>query len=175
MPRGGRRPGAGRKPNQPERVKPVLVLPQAAPEPNQTTHGLYSRCIPADWKEPYDYYKTDPNYLSLRSEIALAQVNMDRFLARCEGKEWTTKQREQLGAHIERISRLKEREARRTLSESVVQEIIAQQAQAEARLLRDILLRYVDADTADHIALALADALAGSQASGFGAGVTLNI
>lgn len=115
------------------------------------THALYSKSVPPEWKERYEYFKTDPNYLSLKAEIALAQTNMDRFLHKLIDKTFTSDDRVHLMAHLDQIGKLKEKENKRVYNEKLVNELIAQQVEEEARVLAQVLDNYVDPDTAESI------------------------
>jgi hypothetical protein len=134
-------------------------------------HALYSRSVPDDWLDSYEYFKSDPDYLSLRSEIALSQTNMDRFLALCEGQAFNATMREHLMAHVEHIGKLKEKEAKRIYQESVVSELLARQVQAEAAILQRVLTQYVDPATAERAAAEFANLV--GEASGVEASVSL--
>jgi chorismate mutase len=115
------------------------------------THALYSKSVPDDWRERYEYFKTDPNYLSLSAEIALAQTNMDRFLDKLRGATFDDEKREHLMAHLDQIGKLKEKENKRVYNEKLVNELIAQQVEEEARVLAQVLANHVDPDTAESI------------------------
>jgi hypothetical protein len=114
-------------------------------------HALYSRSVPPDWLDTYNYFKSDPNYLSLNAEIALAQTNMDRFLDKLKGKTFDDEMRGHLMAHLDQIGKLKEKENKRLYNERVVNELIAKQVEEEARVLAQVLANYVDPDTAESI------------------------
>jgi pyruvate carboxylase len=43
-------------------------------------HALYSKYVPPDWQEDYEYFKSDPDILNLQSEIAVARVVRARFM-----------------------------------------------------------------------------------------------
>lgn len=115
-------------------------------------HGLYADHVPAEWKDTYEYFKTDPEYLSSRAEIAVGQTNFARFLKRCEGMVLNAETVEYIGAHIERIVRLKEKEAKRVHNERVVSEILAKQVAREAEILGTILNKYLDGERASAVA-----------------------
>ena len=133
-------------------------------------HALYSESIPQEWREQYERLKSDPEYLSLRGEIALARVYLERFLAKCEGTPFTTEMRNHVIDHLDHISRLKEREAKRLYQESVVRELLGKQVEAEAAILRRVLSGHLDSDTADRVASEFADLVA--EEAGVGASVS---
>ena len=45
------------------------------------THGRYSKSLPKDLEERYDYFKRDPEILSLKPEVALARTMLERFMS----------------------------------------------------------------------------------------------
>lgn len=87
----------------------------------------------------------------------------------CEGATFSADMREHLIAHLEHIGKLKERENKRVYQESVVSELLSKQAQAEAGILKQVLSKYVDADTAERAAAEFADMV--EQSAGVGAGI----
>jgi hypothetical protein len=114
-------------------------------------HCLYSRRVPADWLDTYDYFKTDPEYLALRSEIALAQTNMSRFLSDIRDQTFSARDEERLMTHLEHISKLKERENKRVYHEQVVNAALRAQMEIEVKALLDILVRRFDVETAEQV------------------------
>ncbi len=136
-----------------------------------TEHALYSESIPQEWREQYERLKSDPDYLSLREEIALARTNLERFLAKCEGTPFTTEMRSHVIDHLDHIGRLNEREAKRLYRESVVKELLGKQVDAEAAILRRVLSEHLDSDTADRVASQFADLV--TEEAGVGTGVSM--
>lgn len=43
-------------------------------------HARYSHSLPKDLAERYEYFKSDPNLMSLKPEIALARAHFERFM-----------------------------------------------------------------------------------------------
>lgn len=115
------------------------------------THGLYSKFVPESWRETYEYHKTNPEILSLVPEIAVSRTALSRFLSKCEGSSLTAEIINQITEHLDKLSRLTDRDAKRQYQERVVSEMISQQVETEAAILRDVVSQYVDAATADRI------------------------
>lgn len=128
-------------------------------------HALYSKHIPEEWRQDYEYFKADPNQLSSTAEIAVAQTNFVRFLKANEGQTLDAERAEIIGQHVERITRLKEREAKRVHNDRVVSELLAQQVQQETAILADVLGRYLDADTAQRAAAEFGERVAAACVS----------
>jgi hypothetical protein len=137
-------------------------------------HALYSQSVPPEWRERYEYFKTDPNYLSLKPEIALAQTNMDRFLDKCEGMPFGREMREHLMAHVEQIGKLKEREAKRVYNQQVLAELVTQQVEQEIHLLEQVLGRHVDATTGESILAEFRSGIAAPGGAGAKVGLSIN-
>lgn len=122
-------------------------------------HALYSRHLKGAELEAYEYHKSNPDMLSLTPEIALARTNAGRFMDSIpEGAPITAEMRQHIQSHMDLISKLIERDAKRLYNDAVVRELIAKQAEDEARILGEVVAQYVDADTAKRI---VADFVAG--------------
>ena len=79
-------------------------------KPVQITHGRYSKSLPADLRDRYEYFKTDPEILSLKPDLALARAFMERFFAGfVEGQPISAALGEELRKWHDTISKLAER------------------------------------------------------------------
>jgi len=54
------------------------------PKNPHITHGLYSKHVPADWLNDYEYFKSDPNLTDLTADIAIARTVRARFFKNME-------------------------------------------------------------------------------------------
>ncbi len=74
------------------------------------THGRYSKSVPKDLSERYEYFKTDPEWLSLKPDLALTRTMMERFMATfVEGQYISAEVGGELRQWFDLISRVAER------------------------------------------------------------------
>lgn len=74
------------------------------------THARYSKSLPADLAERYEYFKTDPDILSLKPEIATARAFFERFANQLqEGQGLSAEVGGELRAWLDQIGRITER------------------------------------------------------------------
>jgi hypothetical protein len=128
-----------------------------AMSPGKTpTHNRYSRVLTGDMLDAYEYYKSDPDLLSLRSEIALSCTNIDTFLKNIRARECnkgksditiTSEDQANLQAHVDGIRKLKESESKRVQQDTVINELITNQNAKIGSVLADILPAYLDEDS----------------------------
>ena len=143
-------------------------------KPVQITHGRYSKSVPADIAERYEYFKTDPDILSLKPDVALSRAMMERFIggAMQEGTVVTAEIGAELRAWFDLNSKLAERcdkilnGERYTINVQGLQAIMAQ--------IVDIINTAIDgagldAATADN----LRDSISGGLAAIHGSGPSL--
>ena len=69
-------------------------------------HALYSKHVPTNWQAEYEYFKSDPQILSLQSDIAVARVARARFLKNCEGSPLTAELADTILEHGIKIGKL---------------------------------------------------------------------
>lgn len=73
-------------------------------------HARYSKSLPKDLAERYEYFKTDPDILSLKPEIATARVFFERFSQQLvEGQGLSAEVGGELRAWLDQIGRITER------------------------------------------------------------------
>jgi len=87
-------------------------------------HGLYSEYVPTEWRGDYEYFKSDPNHTSSTSELAVAQTSFARFLKINEGLPLSSEVVEFIVDHTDKISRIKEREAKRLYQQDVMRNVL---------------------------------------------------
>ena len=108
-------------------------------------HGLYSKRVPKGWEQDYEDFKCNPDILCAIPEIALAQTHLARHLANLKRTGEVTAEQIAIGMeHLDKVTRLKERESKRLSNEWVVNEMIGRQVAEEVRVLRELLARYCD-------------------------------
>lgn len=74
------------------------------------THARYSKSLPADLAERYEYFKSDPEILSLKPEIATARAFFERFANQLqEGQGLSAEMGGELRAWLDQIGRITER------------------------------------------------------------------
>lgn len=79
-------------------------------KPVQVKHARYSKSLPADLAERYEYFKTDPDILSLKPEIATARAFFERFSQQLvEGQGLSAEVGGELRAWLDQIGRITER------------------------------------------------------------------
>ena len=85
-------------------------------KPVQITHGRYSKSLPTDLRDKYEYFKTDPEVFSLVPDIALLRAFLDKYLeplrrADEDGSKLPVdgKMREEIREFADAIGRLAER------------------------------------------------------------------
>ena len=79
-------------------------------KPVQVKHARYSKSLPPDMAERYEYFKTDPDILSLKPDLALARTFLERFMATfVPGQPISADVGGELRAWSETISRVAER------------------------------------------------------------------
>ncbi|MFA5376421.1 MAG: hypothetical protein WC455_11810 [Dehalococcoidia bacterium] len=83
-------------------------------------HGLYSNYVPDDWKADYEYFKTDPHILSLKSDIAVARVASSRFRQKIVGQALTAELCDTLLEHGIKIGKLCEIHSKIQFGERVI-------------------------------------------------------
>jgi hypothetical protein len=74
------------------------------------THARYSKSLPKDLVERYEYFKSDPEILSLKPEIATARAFFERFSRQLvEGQGLSAEVGGELRAWLDQIGRITER------------------------------------------------------------------
>lgn len=74
------------------------------------THGRYSKSLPPDLTERYEYFKSDPLILDLRADLALARTFYERFMSTIvDGHGISAELGDELRKWGETISKLAER------------------------------------------------------------------
>jgi hypothetical protein len=79
-------------------------------KPVQVKHARYSKSLPKDLVERYEYFKSDPEILSLKPEIATARAFFERFSRQLvEGQGLSAEVGGELRAWLDQIGRITER------------------------------------------------------------------
>jgi len=116
------------------------------------THGLYSNYVPAEWREDYEYFKSDPNHTSSGPELAVAQVAYARYLKNHQGSALSAEMIEVLIGHAERLTRIKERESKRLYQQELIAQVLSGWLDRAAMALREILSARLPAEDAKIVA-----------------------
>ena len=115
-------------------------------------HGLYSKRVPKGWEQDYEDFKCNPDILCAIPEIALARTHLARWLAYVGSVADETPEMIATGLeHLDKVTKLQERESKRLSNERVVNEMIACQVHEEMNVLRELLARNCDPVTAHRI------------------------
>ena len=133
-------------------------------------HGRYSKSLPADLKDRYEYFKADPDILSLKPEIALARTMMERFMS-CfvEGQKIGVGVGEELRSWFDSISKITERcdkilnGERYTVNLQGLNAVIAQISDIISSAIDECVK---DGPTADSLRDAISRGLAGIHGAG---------
>lgn len=134
----------------------------------QTTHGRYSKHLPARLGERYEAALKDPDLLALNHEIAITDAQISELLAQVEENEpetdnneervvWRVNQaaiRRDVQGLIEGRRRLVETERKRLVD--LQQMMTAEQAMMLLAAVESIVRKYVDRDTLAHISTDIA-------------------
>ena len=115
-------------------------------------HGLYSNYVPDEWREDYEYFKSDPNHTSSGPELAVAQVAYARYLKNHQGSALSAEMIEVLIGHAERLTRIKERESKRLYQQELIAQVLSGWLDRAAMALREILSARLPADQAQAVA-----------------------
>jgi len=115
-------------------------------------HGLYSKYVPDEWREDYEYFKSDPNHTSSGPELAVAQVAYARYLKNHQGSALSAEMIEVLIGHAERLTRIKERESKRLYQQELIAQVLSGWLDRAATALREILSARLPADQAQAVA-----------------------
>lgn len=106
-------------------------------------HGLYARFLPTNLREPYEYFKSDPNRLSTRSESAVGQAMLGAWLHKLEGLPLSAETIDVTLTWILRIGALK-RDERKAESQDVRDGLILRGwGERVAAALQQILPKYL--------------------------------
>lgn len=139
-------------------------------------HARYSKCLPSDLRERYEYYKSDPQFLNLLNEIAVARALFDKFVSNfAAGSAMSAEEAETLGGFLERISRLVEKEHKRRYGEQYtinLDGLNAFVAQAVTIIGEAIDKHVTDAGTASRLKVEIAGGLANIRGAGDGVEAT---
>jgi hypothetical protein len=87
---------------------------------NNVKHNLYSRTLADDPEllEAYEYFKTNPNLTDMSPEIAMAQAYFHKWLKnRPAGSPVSADYIGVVGEYVEKLTRMKEKEHKRSVGE----------------------------------------------------------
>ncbi len=75
-----------------------------------TTHARYSKSLPPKLTERYEYFKTDPDILNLKSDLALARTMMESFMSTIgEAQTVSAETGGEMRAWLDQVSKVAER------------------------------------------------------------------
>jgi len=134
------------------------------------THGRYSNSVPKDLSDRYEYFKTDPEILSLKPDLALCRAMMERYISTfVEGQRIGAGVADELRAWFDSIGRLAERcdkilnGERYTINVAGLQAIMAQIVDIISSAIEEHI---PDAKTADKLRDSISRGLAGIHGTG---------
>ena len=133
-------------------------------------HGRYSHSLPADLRERYEYFKSDPEILSLKPDVALARTFMERFMGGWEpGQVISAETGSELRQWGETISRIAERchkilyGERYSITVQGLQAFVAQVADVVGRCIEE---SGIEREAADRLRVAISAGLADIHGAG---------